>query len=149
MAEQTALVEPKGGASQLALLLNSSRVNSRAPAIGHCADLQQETEWGWGPEARSGTVKKKKSNLGENSCASVEVGLGMMRSRGRGGSATGITMSKRCPEDVLTWPGQSGVRRSCQHELSYNTAGNKKSSGCILLGILQITPWVTQLCRLT
>lgn len=57
---------------------NRSRVNTRQPAIGHCADLRQETEQGWGWAARSGTGKKgqkKKRAFGRNSCAVVEVGI--------------------------------------------------------------------------
>lgn len=41
---------------------NGGRVNTRRSAIGHCADLQQETEQGWGRAARSGTGKKTQTH---------------------------------------------------------------------------------------
>lgn len=37
---------------------NRSRVNTRQSSIGQCADLQQETEQGWGWAARSSTRRK-------------------------------------------------------------------------------------------
>ncbi|KAM7371823.1 hypothetical protein PAMP_009033 [Pampus punctatissimus] len=90
MEEQTALgravwcwleYDQKEGPASSHYSWNRSRVNTRQSPIGHCTDLQQETEQGWGYAARSGTGKKKdkkekrKGHLGENSCAVVEVGI--------------------------------------------------------------------------
>lgn len=96
---------------------NRSRVNTRRSAIGHCADLRQETERGWDRAARSGTgkkeTKKKKGggHLGENSCSLVEVGIKSdAKLRGRTaaqfeeetpGSARGGRRSPDIQSDVL------------------------------------------------
>lgn len=73
-----ARVGPKEGPGRSHYSWNGSRVNTRRSAIGHCADLRQETEHGWGWETGAAPGTSQGGIWGENSRA-ILVGGGGLR----------------------------------------------------------------------